>query len=108
MATALATIGTNLWSLREVRSALGFSPYNRGYVRIVPAAIVMVATTVLFRHFGGSGRWDMLSIGACAVCAYAIFIAIALVSGLDSDDRVVTMAIWRRLRDNVQKNGVSP
>ena len=103
VATALATIGTNLWSLREVRSALGFTPYNRGYARIVPAAVAMVVTTALFRHFGGPGRSNMLFIGGCAICAYAIFIAIALVSGLDSDDRVVTMAIWRRLRDNVQK-----
>jgi len=108
VATAVATIGTNLWSLREVRSALGITPYNRGYLRIVPAATATVVSMLLLRYFGGSGRLNGLVVVEGAVCAYILFIIIVLVSGLDSDDRVVTMAIWRRFRDNFQRTIVRP
>jgi O-antigen/teichoic acid export membrane protein len=107
-ATAVATIGTNLWSLREVRSALGVSPYNRGYLRIVPAAVAMVISTLLLRHVDSSGQLNGLFILRDTVCVYLLFIVIALAAGLDSDDRVVATAIWRRLRDNVQRTIVRP
>jgi O-antigen/teichoic acid export membrane protein len=95
---AFATVSTNVLSLREVRSALGITPYNRGYLRVVPAVVAMILTTIALRHFGDCFDSKVLLILGSAAIAYAILVAATLSIGLDSDDRVVTTAIWLRIR----------
>jgi hypothetical protein len=79
------------------RTVLGMVPARGG------SNPPMVVSTLLLRHFDSSGRLNGLFILRDAVCAYLLFIVIALAAGLDSDHRVVATAIWGRHRDNVQR-----
>ena len=46
-AAALTNLGTNLWNLLQVRKALGISPYNRGYLRLIwPTVAMVIASSV--------------------------------------------------------------
>jgi len=100
---AFAAVGTNLWSLREVWSALGFTPYNRGYLRIAPPVVAMVLATLFLRYFGNAFDFKVLRILGATVIAYLILAVTTLSIGLDSDDRVVTDAVWLRIRSSFSR-----
>ncbi|HZQ25967.1 MAG TPA: flippase [Terriglobales bacterium] len=94
---AVVTIVANLWNLREVRVALGISPYNRSYLRIVPActaavfAILAVKTTM-------SGLRVEWKIGLSLMAGYSALWAGSWLAGLNGDDRIIADAAWLRLR----------
>jgi O-antigen/teichoic acid export membrane protein len=98
VAAAVTTIGINLWNLIEVRSCLGLSPYNRGYLRLLPPTLVMLAATVLLRMNSRVFGRDWMAAAAALLIAYSAFAAVTLAVGLDADDRLIATAIWSRVR----------
>jgi O-antigen/teichoic acid export membrane protein len=97
VAAAIANIGTNLWNLFEVRKRLGLSPYNRSYFRLLPAACAAVGATLAVRHYSHVFGHDWLIIAVALGLAYTVFACLILLTGLDSDDRLIAGAIWSRI-----------
>lgn len=98
IAAALTTIGANAWNLVEVRLALKLSPYNRSYLKLLPPAGSALVVTVFVARFSNMLHSDLLGILVALVLAYILFGAVALVMGLNADDRLVTDAVWARVR----------
>jgi stage V sporulation protein B len=103
IAAGIATLGTNLWNLREVKEALGLSPYNRRYLQLLLPLLGMILGTSLVKQVMGGFRsdWMVVLLGACV--AYGIFFGLMTLVGLDPDDRVVLRAVWSKLRGNPLK-----
>ncbi len=97
-AAAITNIGVNLWNLLEVRRTLGISPYNRGYLRLLPPTLVSLAVVVLLNRYSFVFRHNWVAIGATFGAAYAVFTGVLLLVGLQADDRLIASAIWSRMR----------
>lgn len=97
IAAAITTAGINLWNLTEVRRALALSPYNRSYLKLVLPTLASIAVVVVLKRFSGSFRHDWLAIAVAVILSYAVFAALVLISGLDSDDRLIASAVWSRV-----------
>jgi O-antigen/teichoic acid export membrane protein len=104
LASAVTTAVMNAWTLVDARRVLGLFPYTRSYLRLVPP----VAGTLLVLWLAHSAlavmrHWVVM--GAGFVLAYAAFIGIAMLVGLDADDRLIAQAVWLRMRGAFQKTG---
>ena len=103
IAAALTNVLINAWYLLDVRKTLGLLPFTRSYLRLVPpvaATILMLATIrAVFR----SGYLELPTMAAGLTLGYATFVGIALLLGLDADDRLITSAVWARLRNRFQR-----
>jgi len=97
-AAAITNIGVNFWNLLEVRRTLGISPYNRGYLRLLPPTLVSLAVVVLLNRYSFVFRHNWVAIGATFGAAYAVFTGVLLLVGLQADDRLIASAIWSRMR----------
>ena len=104
VAAAVTNVGVNVWNLVEVRSALKLSPYNRSYLKLVPPLacaffVTWLASKLLISApIFTSMKTDLIVIFITLVSAYATFSAIALLMGLDEDDRLIANAVWARVR----------
>ena len=107
VAAAVTNVGVNVWNLVEVRSALKLFPYNRSYLKLVPplasaffvtwlASKLAISTSIFI-----SMKTDLIVIFVALVSAYATFSAVALLMGLDEDDRLIANAVWARVRGAV-------
>jgi len=97
-ASALTNIAMNLWCLRDVQRALDLFPYNRNYFRLAfPAAGTILALLLSQRVFS-TIRPEWIGVALALAAAYAIFFTVALALGLDADDRLITEAVWPRIR----------
>jgi len=99
LAAALTTALSNYLYLRQVRTALGLSPYNQTYLRLLgPCAMSLVVTAglrLLARSLDLHPEW--LWIGITLVVSYASFCGLALLAGLDNDDKMIVAAIRSRV-----------
>jgi O-antigen/teichoic acid export membrane protein len=107
VAAALTNVGMNVWNLLEVRKALGISPYNRGYLRLLLPTGLTLAVTLALGKYSYLVRRDWLAIGIALGLAYCIFAAIVLVGVLDADDRLIASAIWSRIQGAFSRNGAT-
>jgi O-antigen/teichoic acid export membrane protein len=98
VAAAITNAGINLWNLFEVRKALGLSPYNRGYFRLLPATAATLFITLMLQRYSNVFRHDWLAVGVALALAYSVFACLIFVVGLDADDRLIATAIWARVR----------
>jgi O-antigen/teichoic acid export membrane protein len=97
-AAAITNVGANVWNLLEVRRALKVSPYNRSYFKLLPSVAGAFLVTLLVSRISGPLRMGFASIVVALVLAYAVFGAVMLAMGLGSDDRLITDAVWARVR----------
>jgi O-antigen/teichoic acid export membrane protein len=97
IAAAITTVGINVWNLIEVRRALALSPYNRSYLKVVLPAFAAIAIVVAIKSYSAWFHHDWLAIGVALFFSYAVFAGLLVMSGLDSDDRLIASAIWSRL-----------
>ena len=99
LAAALTNVLTNYLFLRQVRSALQLSPYNRTYLRLLGPCLASLAITaglrLLVRSLHLHPEW--LWIGIALVVSYASFCGLALLAGLDDDDKMIVAAIRGRV-----------
>jgi len=107
VAAALTNLGTNFWNLREVKSSLGLSPYNRSYMHLALPTVVMVLFAMALQHFGNVFRSNWTLLAVAGLTAYAVFFSALSFFGLDDDDRLVLHAVWSRLRGGFQKVGIT-
>lgn len=98
VAAALTNVGMNAWNLIEVRRALQLSPYNRSYLKLLPSVGASLLIALLVSKASGMMYADLPGIGVALVLAYAAFCLVAFALGLDDDDRLITNAVWARLR----------
>jgi O-antigen/teichoic acid export membrane protein len=99
LAAALTNALSNYLCLRQVRAALGLSPYNRTYLRLFGPCLASLAVTAGLRLFtrslGLHPEW--LWIGVALAASYASFCGFALLGGLDDDDKMIVGAIRGRI-----------
>ena len=99
LAAALTGALTNYLCLRQVRAALQLSPYNRTYLRLLGPCAVSLAVTagvrLLVRSLDLHPEW--LWIGFALAVSYASFCGLALLAGLDNDDKMIVAAIRSRV-----------
>lgn len=107
IALAIATAGMNLWNLIEVRRALALWPYNRSYLKLVLPAFASIAIVIAFRSYSAWFHREWLAIGVALILSYAVFGGLFVLSGLDSDDRLIASAIWSRVRGNARGAGAN-
>jgi O-antigen/teichoic acid export membrane protein len=107
LATALTAVVSNIWYLREVRDALGISPYNRRYWQLLPAVLASVAVVVSFRFAARSiqPQWPVIVMSAAA--SYLALVGTAAIVGLDEDDQTIAKAVWFRVRNIFGKAAVN-
>jgi len=98
IAAATTNVGFNVWNLFAVRKVLGLSPYNRGYLRLLPPTVATVAVTLALKSYSFVFHHDWLAVGTALGLAYVVFAAVVPVVGLDSDDQLIATAIWSRIR----------
>jgi O-antigen/teichoic acid export membrane protein len=107
VASALAVIITNLWSLATVFRTLNLFPYNAGYKKLVPAAFFSVAVLLALLH--SSSRihsiWALAAAGM--VCAYGSFLATLWMFGLEPNDRRLAAIAWNHVGTTLRRNGVT-
>ena len=97
IAAAVTNVGTNVWNLVEVRSALKLSPYNRSYLKLLPPlASALSITLLLSKASRFPASWGMIFIAL--ILSYIAFSVIAFAMGLDADDRLIANAVWSRVR----------
>jgi O-antigen/teichoic acid export membrane protein len=96
--SAATNVFANVWYLRDVRRALGLSPYNRSYLRLLLPFAGGLMVLLLLKAKLGAVRPEWIVISAGLLLAYTVFIAVALAVGLDADDRLIARAVWSRAR----------
>ena len=107
IAAASTNAISNLWYLREVKKALGISPYNRGYLRLVAPAALVVCTALALRSALPVVQAAWVTIGIAILLCYGALMAGALFTGLSADDRLIVEAVWLRLRSFLPKKAVT-
>jgi O-antigen/teichoic acid export membrane protein len=98
VAAAITNVGTNVWNLVEVRSALKLSPYNRSYLKLLPSLAGALLVTLLVGKASAFMKVEWIVIAAALVLAYGTFTGVVFFMGLDADDRLIADAVWMRVR----------
>jgi O-antigen/teichoic acid export membrane protein len=99
LAAALTNALSNYLYLRQVRAALQLSPYNRTYLHLLGPCLASLAVTaglrLLVRSLDLHPEWFW--IGIALAVSYASFCGLALLAGLDNDDKMIVAAIRSRV-----------
>jgi len=105
-AAAITVAFTNFWYARQVRAALGLTPYNRTYWRLLPPILGSVAAAYAFRPISSAVHpvWFGLIISVIGV--YMVFVALVLLIGLKDEDRVLAHDVWMHMRRRSGGNSV--
>jgi O-antigen/teichoic acid export membrane protein len=103
LAAAITTAGTNALNLLEVHGALRVSPYNRSYLKLLPATASVLFVIMLLRKASLLINSDRVVLFAALLLSYVVFLATTRVLGLDADDRLITGAVWARIRPAFQE-----
>lgn len=98
VAAAITNAGVNAWNLLEVRTALKMSPYNRSYLKLLPAMGSALLIALLVNNVSGLVRHDWAVIVVALLLAYGVFSAVMFAMGLDADDTLIANAVWARVR----------
>lgn len=107
LATAITVVTTNLWLLKSVNRKLKLFPYNASYVKLIVPTAFMIATLMLLRRQLETphSNWGMALIAIIA--AYASFLSVVWISGLERSDREIIQTIWSRIRGGFPAGEVS-
>jgi O-antigen/teichoic acid export membrane protein len=100
MAAAIGNVASNIWCLLEVKMLLRLFPYNRSYWRLTAPAGVALAAAIGLRVGFRSVKADIAVLIFSTVLVYVLFLGTLLFSGLDADDRLITNAIWSKIRNS--------
>jgi len=97
LAFSITVAGTNLWCLAEVRHKLKLFPYDRTYLKLIWPTIATLAVLVTQRHIFTRMSWR--EAGIALVCAYAAYLGVMFLLGLESEDRMLARLAWQKLRN---------
>jgi O-antigen/teichoic acid export membrane protein len=98
LSIAATTVSSNVWYLREVRRSLAMSPYNRGYLQILPAAVASLAAALVLRSTLAWVRPEWTVIALSGGLSFALLLGIIVTMGLGDDDRLIVQAALARIR----------
>ncbi len=98
VAAAATNVLSNIWYLWAVHDTLGLFPYNRSYFRLAVPIGATLAALFLLRFESGYVHHNWLLVAMALVAGYLVFTAVALMAGLDSDDRIIADAVWYKVR----------
>jgi len=98
VAAAVTNIGMNVWNLAEVRKVLKLSPYSRSYLKLLPSVGAAAIVTLFMEKALFLARAQVAVIVIALLLSYGVFFALAFAMGLDDDDRLITNAVFARLR----------
>jgi O-antigen/teichoic acid export membrane protein len=98
LSSAITNAATNTWYLHELRSSLHMSPYNRGYLRLLPPAAACIAAAMALRSTLAWVRPEWLVIVLSGAVTLALLLGVTLVMGLSEDDKVIANAVMARFR----------
>ena len=102
---AVVNVGVNAWSLYEVQKHLGMTPYNSTYWKLVPALLVTAAVATPILRSSKTWHPEWLGVALALAAAYIVFVAVALLTGLDADDKSVVAAVWHRFKGSAVRLG---
>ena len=97
VAGALTTVGTNVWFLLEVKTALRLSPYNRSYIKLVLPTIATCPAVWLVR-LNSFNVASIAFIVMVLMLSYTVFLGMFLAFGLTEDDRMIVATARQRLQ----------
>jgi hypothetical protein len=100
-------VAVNCCYLITVRRTLGLLPYNMSYLKLLLPSAGMLSVLFAVREVAGSGWPPWLTVGAALALAYLVFIVIALIFGLNVDDKVIARAIWARISGMIRADATS-
>ena len=100
---AITNALTNFLCLGQVRQALGLSPYNRSYVRLLLPVMATVALLFGLKFGLSAVHPEWVVIGGGLALGYLAFIGVALAYGLDADDRLIAEAVWSRVQNLIPR-----
>ncbi|MFZ0732395.1 MAG: flippase [Candidatus Sulfotelmatobacter sp.] len=108
VAGAITNIGMNGWNLLEVRKAMGLTPYNRSYLRLLLPTGMTLAVILALKRYELVFHHNWLVVATAMVAAYSVFPAVFyFTAGLDADDRLIASALWSRMRGIFLGSGVA-
>jgi len=99
LSSAITNAATNTWYLRELRSSLRMSPYNRSYLRLLPPAVACIAAAMALRSTLAWVRPEWLVVVLSGAVTLAVLLGLSLAMGLTADDRVIASAVMARFRN---------
>jgi O-antigen/teichoic acid export membrane protein len=105
LGSAVTTVVMNVWTLVDVRRTLGLFPYTRSYLRLLPPIAGTLVVLGLAHAAMAAIRPSWVVMGAGLVVAYAAFAGIAMLVGLDEDDRRIADAVRLRVAGMLQRTG---
>jgi O-antigen/teichoic acid export membrane protein len=106
LAAAITNAGMNLWNLMQVRAALRLSPYNRSFLHLLPPAVASTLVTLLLRMNSTMFPHEWLAVAVSGVLGYATFAGAVFAFGLSPEDRLITDAIWARIREESERSDI--
>ena len=104
LAAAITNAVSNAWYLFEVRRNLRLFPYNRSYLRLLPPFFATVVLVAVLKSRLATLTPEWMAVMVITICAYIIFISIAVLFGLNSDDRLIVEAVRSKLRGKLYQS----
>ena len=98
IAAAVTNVFSNAWYLWAVRDSLGLFPYNRSYLRLIVPVFSTLGALFLLRFESSHIHHNWLLVAIALVAGYLVFTGVALLAGLDADDRIIADAVWYKVR----------
>jgi O-antigen/teichoic acid export membrane protein len=96
-AAAVAVAGTNLWGLLSVRNRLRLFPYNSTYFKLFLPTAGAIAVVLLERFMAASATGTWRNAGVGLFSAYAVFLTMLLLLGLEPEDRMLARMAWNKI-----------
>jgi len=87
----------NMLCLREVFKALRVQPYNRGYVKLIPPLVSVLAICILLSRTFLPSHSPAVTIACALLVSYAVFTGLTLTLGLSADDQLVATVVTSKL-----------
>ncbi len=107
LATAITVITTNLWLLTAVRRKLKLLPYNSTYLKLVFPTLISAGVLWLLEHGFLAPRSPWIIVLTAIIAAYASFLGMIWISGLDRYDREIAQMLWAKASNGIFRNEVS-
>ncbi len=98
IAAAITNIGMNTLNLLQVRRSMKLSPYNLSYWKLLPPIGTALGIAMVVNWASASARAEWAVILSALALSYLGFSIVALAMGLDTDDRLISDAVWARAR----------
>jgi O-antigen/teichoic acid export membrane protein len=104
---AIANVAVNTCYLITVRRVLGLFPYDTSYFRLLLPGVGMLSVLFVIRETFSAIWPAWATLGASLLLAYVIFLGLALVFGLNADDKLVAQMIWARIQSVIFRTEVN-